>query len=277
MASPSKQDLIALAKNQARQAGIDDAHVPIFLGMIEQESNWNPRATGPETRFGRAKGLGQLIDSTAKSLGVSDPYDPAESLRGAATYFSQQLRRFGGDAGLALAAYNWGPANAAKLAEKPSSVRIPSETQKYVPKIFEKSLAYGGNVAPTNFVSTLFPKVADVAKTAVASLVGSRYATQPDQIERAIQTGNVPGAARPTPAPSLATEGDITTGGLPPLAESGALPAMAEAQPTSGVRPAAGIASMDEFLKRSFGPLADIADPFPKGFDKELMRIIDEA
>lgn len=261
MATPSKQDLIAAAKVEAARAGIDQAHVPLFLGLIESESNWNPRAVSSVG----ARGLGQLMPNTAKGLGVSDSFDPVENLRGAATYFSQQLRRFGGDASLALTAYNWGPGNAAKLQTRPSSVRVPKETQDYVPRVFERSLNYGGQVAPTNFAATLFPKLAGVTQAAVDKTVGQRFASQPDQIERAIQTGSVPKAASPAGAETLIGEEDITRAGLPPMAAS----------PTD--RPAQRVATMDEFLKKSYGPLAEVADPFPRGFDQELLRIIDEA
>jgi hypothetical protein len=271
MSTPSKQDLIALAKSSAAQAGIPPDHVPIFLGLIEQESNWNPKAVSSAG----ARGLGQLMPATGSSLGVKDPFDPADNLRGAATYFSQQLRRFGGDAGLALAAYNWGPGNASKLASKPSSVRIPNETQAYVPKIFEKSLNYGGEVAPSNFSATLFPKLAGVTQDAVSKAVSNRYSGQPDQIERAIKSGNIPSApARQAPAapeqtPSLFAQAS-------PLGDVQETVAAAP-QPGQQERPSMRAATMDEFLKKSYGPLAEIADPFPKGFDQELMRIIKEA
>ena len=48
------------------------------------------------------------MPETANLLGVSDPFDPAENLDGAARYFTAQLARFG-DVRLALAAYNAGP------------------------------------------------------------------------------------------------------------------------------------------------------------------------
>jgi hypothetical protein len=273
MATASKQDLIALAKSSAAQAGIPPDHVPIFLGLIEQESNWNPNAVSSAG----ARGLGQLMPATGSSLGVKDPFDPGENLRGAATYFSQQLRRFGGDAGLALAAYNWGPGNASKLASKPSSVRIPNETQAYVPKIFEKSLNYGGEVAPSNFSATLFPKLAGVTQDAVSKAVSNRYSGQPDQIERAIKSGNIPGAPARKTAP--AEQGPAMYAQAGAMDEITGQPQTATAAPAlpGSDRPAARAATMDEFLKKSYGPLAEIADPFPKGFDQELMRIIKEA
>ena len=48
------------------------------------------------------------MPETARALGVTDAFDPAQNLDGAARYFSAQLARFG-DVALALAAYNAGP------------------------------------------------------------------------------------------------------------------------------------------------------------------------
>nr|WP_075223092.1 lytic transglycosylase domain-containing protein [Acuticoccus yangtzensis] len=76
----------------------------LFVALIDQESRFDPRATSPKG----AQGLGQLMPATANLLGISDPFDPAENLDGAARYFTAQLARFG-DVRLALAAYNAGP------------------------------------------------------------------------------------------------------------------------------------------------------------------------
>jgi soluble lytic murein transglycosylase-like protein len=50
----------------------------------------------------------QLIPPTARTLGVSDPFDPEESLDGAARYLRAQLATFH-SVRLAAAAYNAGP------------------------------------------------------------------------------------------------------------------------------------------------------------------------
>src|SRR5215471_16673733 len=55
-----------------------------------------------------AMGPAQLEPGTARALGVVDPFDPAESLDGAARYLHAQLRAFH-DTRLAAAAYNAGP------------------------------------------------------------------------------------------------------------------------------------------------------------------------
>ena len=95
----------------------------LFLALIERESGWNPRAVSPKG----AQGLGQLMPDTARDLGVSDPFDPAQNLDGAARYFATQLARFG-DVRLALAAYNAGPEAVARHGGVPPY----PETRAYV-------------------------------------------------------------------------------------------------------------------------------------------------
>jgi len=71
-----------------------------------------------------AMGPLQLIPSTALALGVSDPFDPEESLDGAGRYLHAQLVTFH-DTRLAAAAYNAGPGRSStapsRTTARPSS------------------------------------------------------------------------------------------------------------------------------------------------------------
>jgi soluble lytic murein transglycosylase-like protein len=71
------------------------------------------------------------MPATAASLGVSDPYDPVQSLDGGARYLRQMLDRFGGDPAKALAAYNAGPGAVTRFGGVPPY----RETQNYVRNI----------------------------------------------------------------------------------------------------------------------------------------------
>jgi soluble lytic murein transglycosylase-like protein len=55
-----------------------------------------------------AMGLGQLMPSTARRLGVTDPFDSTANIDGAARLMAENLARFRGNIPFAVAAYNAG-------------------------------------------------------------------------------------------------------------------------------------------------------------------------
>lgn len=109
--------------DMARKAALLHAvPVDLFLKLVHQESNWNPKAKSNKG----ALGLAQLMPETARLLRV-DPLDPQQNLEGGARYLSRQYRKFGSWR-LALAAYNAGPEAVAKHGGVPPY----KETQNYV-------------------------------------------------------------------------------------------------------------------------------------------------
>lgn len=76
------------------------------MGMIEQESSWNPYAIGDG---GAAYGFGQLHAPAAQDVNA-DRFDPTSNLYGSAAYLRQQYNRTGNWTD-ALAAYNQGYGN----------------------------------------------------------------------------------------------------------------------------------------------------------------------
>ena len=111
-------------KREAKRLSIS---LPLLIAVIAVESDGNPGARSPKG----AGGLMQLMPGTAARFGVSDAYAPAQNIRGGATYLDWLLRRFGGDAVLALAGYNAGEG----AVEKHAGVPPYNETRDYVAKV----------------------------------------------------------------------------------------------------------------------------------------------
>ena len=127
--APLSQPMTDLINPIAREYGLDPK---LLHALVIVESGYNPRAKSPVG----AQGLTQLMPQTAKELGVDNPYDSDQNLRGGAQYLAMQIRRFK-DLRLALAAYNSGPNRVARLG------RIPhiEETQTYVKDAIDCYLA----------------------------------------------------------------------------------------------------------------------------------------
>ena len=113
-----------LISTYAGHFGVDDS---LVHAIISVESCYDVNAV---SRVG-AQGLMQLMPKTAKSLGVSDAFDPDQNLRAGIEYFSQLSKRFNYNFHLALAAYNAGPTAVDKYAGIPPY----KETRNYVDKV----------------------------------------------------------------------------------------------------------------------------------------------
>jgi soluble lytic murein transglycosylase-like protein len=131
--SGAPENLKSLIDHAAAQTGVD----PVLLeSLVQAESDFNPK----EVSHVGAMGLTQLMPGTAKSLGVTDPFDPAQNLLGGAKYLAQMLKQFGGDERLALAGYNAGPGAVKRFGGIPPY----KETQHYVDRIMTRVTAMRG-------------------------------------------------------------------------------------------------------------------------------------
>lgn len=113
-----------IIKSAAKAYGINES---IIKSIILAESAANEKAISKAS----AKGLMQLMDGTAKDMGVRNVWDPVENIHGGTKYFAQMLRQYDGDLKLALAAYNAGPGNVNKYKGIPPF----EETKTYVARV----------------------------------------------------------------------------------------------------------------------------------------------
>jgi len=108
--------------------------------VMRVESDFNPSVV---SRAG-AMGLMQLMPRTARSMGVSDPFDARQNIHGGARYLRILANRFKGDLVLTVAAYNAGEG----AVEKYKGIPPYKETQRYVRRVLKHYYAYRSESAP---------------------------------------------------------------------------------------------------------------------------------
>jgi len=107
----------------------------LLAAQLQQESGFNPRSVSSAG----AQGIAQFMPGTARSYGLSDPFDAAAAINAQAHMMHDLLRRFA-SVPLALAAYNAGPGRVAACWCVPPI----AETQAYVARIV--AIARGAGV-----------------------------------------------------------------------------------------------------------------------------------
>jgi len=104
-------------------------NVPMNLlaAQLYAESGFNPFAQSPAG----AEGIAQFMPGTARSYGLSNPFDASRAIDAQARLMSDLLERFDGKPALALAGYNAGPGAVDRFGGVPPF----AETRAYVARI----------------------------------------------------------------------------------------------------------------------------------------------
>ncbi|CAG0981013.1 membrane-bound lytic murein transglycosylase E [Myxococcaceae bacterium] len=118
----------------AEVARLYDVPAALVKAVIHAESRFDPAAVSSKG----AQGLMQLMPGTADMMGVEDPLEPRENLRGGVRYLRQLLDRFG-DPVWAVAAYNAGP----EAVDRHGGIPPYPETREYVRRVMTYYRDYG--------------------------------------------------------------------------------------------------------------------------------------
>jgi Rod binding domain-containing protein len=116
---------------QAEKQGVDSA---LIKAVIKNESNGDHKAVSSAG----AKGLMQLMDSTASDLGVNNPFHPGQNIAGGTKYLKMLLEKYDNNLPKAIAAYNAGPGNVDKYKGIPPF----NETKEYVKRVMKDFKKY---------------------------------------------------------------------------------------------------------------------------------------
>lgn len=113
-----------LIDNVAGQHGVAPQ---LVRAVISVESCFDPRAVSSVG----ARGLMQLMPSTAKHFGIVDLFNPRANLQAGVRYLAGLIKRYDGNLRLALAAYNAGPGAVRKYGGVPPY----PQTQNFVRRV----------------------------------------------------------------------------------------------------------------------------------------------
>ncbi len=124
--SVSKKDIDRIINYYSQKKGVPAS---LVRSIVKAESDYNSEAISAKG----AMGLMQLMPETAMSLGVENPFNPEENIKGGVTHLKSLLNHNRGDYKLALAAYNAGQGNVDKAGGIPKF----KETREYVKKVID--------------------------------------------------------------------------------------------------------------------------------------------
>ncbi|MBT6433563.1 MAG: lytic transglycosylase domain-containing protein [Deltaproteobacteria bacterium] len=116
-------------------AHINKIPYSLVAAVAEAESNLMPyriSSTG-------AMGVMQLMPGTARDMGVTDPFDPKDNIRGGVRYLKILWKRYRGNKEKIAAAYNWGMG---RVSKRKRLGKVPSETRHYIKRVLKLERRY---------------------------------------------------------------------------------------------------------------------------------------
>ncbi len=126
-AAPTQAEMHQMLAKAGEQHHIDE---DLLASVVKAESGGHALAV---SRTG-ARGLMQLMPSTASELGVKNAFEPTQNIAGGTAYLDQMLTRYHDNLAWALAAYNAGPA----AVDRYHGVPPYRETQAYVARVIRE-------------------------------------------------------------------------------------------------------------------------------------------
>jgi soluble lytic murein transglycosylase-like protein len=128
-----------------REARKNNLPPELVAAMVHTESDFRPTLVSNKS----AQGLMQIVPSTARILGIRDPFNPEENIAAGTKYYRYLLDRFDNQ-NVALAAYNAGPGNVSRFGGVPPF----GETRSYIAKVNRRTHGYRQRVHK-NYLATL--------------------------------------------------------------------------------------------------------------------------
>jgi soluble lytic murein transglycosylase-like protein len=128
-----------------REARKNNLPPELVAAMVHTESDFRPKLVSHKS----AQGLMQIVPSTARILGIRDPFDPEQNIAAGTKYYRYLLDRFDNQ-NIALAAYNAGPGNVSRFGGVPPF----GETRSYIAKVNRRTHRYRQRVH-NNYLATL--------------------------------------------------------------------------------------------------------------------------
>ncbi|MCX5751159.1 MAG: lytic transglycosylase domain-containing protein [Candidatus Saganbacteria bacterium] len=105
---PDPEQAEAISTAIMKYSAQSNVNPRLLTALIARESRFNPNVVSSSG----AKGLGQMLSSTAKGMGVDDPFNIDQNVMGTAKYFRYLLdkkKKKKGQVPLAIGSYNEGP------------------------------------------------------------------------------------------------------------------------------------------------------------------------